>query len=248
MFRISNSTSRYNLNRYSSSKIKKQKNFFFLFQKQNFLFSQFLGHEYPYAIKMKHLKTSLNNTSFDNDDHSSLQSTSTLYSHHHSSTTSLNNISINSHDFELRKRDTDNQNKKHRFFHKRKPKDNYTKPPIQQQQQQQSNDDNYSSTPIRTKSSYQFFGQTLDELIKKSNNQLPSVIQQLLEILYFKGPETTGIFRKVANTRSVRESIDKIERNICLQNEDLHPILAAGIFKVSFTSIRKIKTSKKKCQ
>jgi hypothetical protein len=181
---------------------------------------------------MKHLKTS-NNTSFDNDDHS----TSTLHSHHYSSTTSLNNISINSHDFQLRKRDLDNQNKKHRFFHKRKPKDNYSKPLILHQQS--NNDDNQSSTSIRMKSTYQFFGQTLEELIKKSNNQLPSVIQQLLEILYFKGPETTGIFRKVANTRSVRESIDKIERNICLQDDDLHPILAAGIFKVSFILLRK---------
>ena len=53
-----------------------------------------------------------------------------------------------------------------------------------------------------------------------------------MEVLYFKGPETTGIFRKVANARSVKESIDKIERNIALQDDDLHPILAAGIFKV----------------
>ncbi|UJR32084.1 hypothetical protein I4U23_019552 [Adineta vaga] len=178
-----------------------------------------IGHEYPYAIKMKHLKTS-NNISFDGDDHSSLQS------HHNSSTTSLNNISINSHDFELRKRDTDHQSKKHRFFHKRKIKENYSKPPIHQ-----INDDNHSSTPVRRKSTYQFFGHVLDDLVKKSNNQLPAVIQQLLEVLYFKGPETTGIFRKVANTRSVKESIEKIERHILLQNDDLHPILAAGIFK-----------------
>ena len=54
-----------------------------------------------------------------------------------------------------------------------------------------------------------------------------------MEILYQKGPETTGIFRKVANTRSVKESIEKIERNILLHDDDLHPILAAGIFKVS---------------
>jgi hypothetical protein len=173
---------------------------------------------------MKHLKPS-NNTSLDNDDHLSLTS-----SHHHSSTTSLNNISsTKSHDFELRKRDTDHQNKKHRFFHKRKTKENCSKPPIQTQ----INDDNNLSTSMRTKSSCQFFGQNLDELINKSNHQLPGVIQQLLEILYYKGPETTGIFRKVANTRSVKESIDKIERNIPLQEDDLHPILAAGIFKVS---------------
>ncbi|CAF1214120.1 unnamed protein product [Adineta ricciae] len=198
MFRMSNSTSRYNLNRYSYS------------------------HEYPYAIKMKHLKTS-NNTSFDGDDHLSLQS------HHNSSTTSLNNISMHSHDFELRKRDTEHQSKKHRFFHKRKTKENYPKPPIQQ-----TTDEYHPAsvpTTLRRKSTYQFFGQTLDELVKKSHNQLPAIIQQLLEILYFKGPETTGIFRKVANTRSVKECIEKIERQIPLQTDDLHPILVAGIFK-----------------
>ncbi|CAF3276724.1 unnamed protein product [Rotaria sp. Silwood2] len=190
-----------------------------------------IGHEYPYAIKMKHLKTS-NHTSFDSDDHLSLHSTATIYSQHNSSTTSLNNISINSHDFELRKRDIDNQHKKHRFFHKRKTKDHHTKSLIQQQY----NDDYHSSSstttnPLRAKPLNQFFGQTFDELCKKYDNQLPPVIQKLLEVLYFKGPETTGIFRKVANTRSVRDAIDKIERNILLQDEDLHPILAAGIFK-----------------
>lgn len=190
---------------------------------------------------MKYFKSSTNNSSFDNDDHSSIQSTSTLYSHHHSSTTSLNNISMNSHDFQLKKRDLDNQTKKHRFFHKRKTKENSSKPSIQSQQ---SNDDNHSSTPIRSKTSYPFFGQTLDELINKSNNQLPSIIQQLLEILYYKGPETTGIFRKVANTRSVKESIEKIERNIYLHEDDLHPILAAGIFKVSLISTKKKKREK----
>ncbi|CAF3630906.1 unnamed protein product [Rotaria sp. Silwood1] len=191
-----------------------------------------IGHEYPYAIKMKHLKTS-NYTSFDSDDHLSLHSTATVYSQHNSSTTSLNNISINSHDFELRKRDIDNQNKKHRFFHKRKTKDYHTKSLIQQSQQYY--DDYHSSlstiNSLRIKSSNQFFGQTCDELFKKYDNQLPPIIQKLLEILYFKGPETTGIFRKVANTRSVKDTIDKIERNILLQDEDLHPILAAGIFK-----------------
>ena len=136
---------------------------------------------------MKHLKTS-NNTSFDGDDHLSIQSSATTFSNHHSSTTSLNNISINSHDFELRKRDTDHQNKKHRFFHKRKTKDNYTKI----SSQEQLNDDYHSSstaTPIRTKSSYQFFGQTLEELMKKYNNQLPPIIQvhsnKIILIIFF---------------------------------------------------------------
>jgi hypothetical protein len=124
---------------------------------------------------MKHLKTS-NNISLDSDDHLSLQNTATIYSLNNSSTTSLNNISINSHDFELRKRDisnSDNQNKKHRFFHKRKTKDLSSKPPLIQQP---LNDD-LTATPIRTKSYYQFFGQTLEELIKKYNHQLPPVIQ-----------------------------------------------------------------------
>jgi hypothetical protein len=131
---------------------------------------------------MKHLKTSNNNSSFDGDDHVSLQSSATTFSHHHSSTTSLNNICINSHDFELRKRDIDHQHKKHRFFHKRKSKDNYFKTSIQEP----LNDDYHSSstaTPIRTKYSSQFFGQSLDELMKKNNNKLPPIIQVYFQLL-----------------------------------------------------------------
>ena len=41
-----------------------------------------------------------------------------------------------------------------------------------------------------------------------------------------------GIFRKVANARSVKDCIEKIEHNIPLQDDVLHPILAAGVFKV----------------
>lgn len=223
MFRLSNSTSRYNLNLCSSSKK--------INRKCREKFSPFLGHEYPYAIKMKHFKTS-NPSSFETDDHLSVQSSSTLYSHH-SSTTSLNHVTSKSHDFELRKRESDQQTKKHRFFPKRKVKENSAK----LLSQTPSQDEQYSSSAlIRTKSSSHFFGQTLDELISKSNHQLPAAIQQLLEILYYKGPETTGIFRKVANTRAVKESIEKIERNIPLPEDELHPILAAGIFKVDFPS------------
>jgi len=65
----------------------------------------FLGHEYPYSIKMKHLKTAnsslTTNRSFDGDDHLSSQN------HYNGSSTSLNNArTTNYHDFELRKRDT----------------------------------------------------------------------------------------------------------------------------------------------
>lgn len=123
---------------------------------------------------MKHLKTS-NQTSFDGDDRSSLHSTTTMFSNHNTSTTSLNNISLNSHDFELRKRDIEHQHKKHRFFHKRKTKDHHSKTSLQQQQ---SIDDYHSSsaiTPLRSKS--QFFGQNFDDLMKRYNNQIPPVIQ-----------------------------------------------------------------------
>lgn len=70
-----------------------------------FLFFSFTGHEYPYAIKMKHLKNAHsiynNNRSFDGEDHLSYQT------NHTNSSTSLNNVTTtNYHDFELRKRDT----------------------------------------------------------------------------------------------------------------------------------------------
>ncbi|CAF1048160.1 unnamed protein product [Rotaria sp. Silwood1] len=185
------------------------------------------GHEYPYSIKMKHLKSAhtilTNNRSFDGDDHYSYQN------HHTSSSTSLNNVTTtNYHDFELRKRDvlTENQTRKHRFFHKRK-----TKIQTQLTDEYHSSSTPYLSSPNQVKNDLNFFGRTPDELIQRYNHQLPPVIMQLLEVLYLKGPETTGIFRKVANTRSVKDCIDKIERNIPLQDDDLHPILAAGLLK-----------------
>lgn len=235
MFRLSHSTSRYDFNLSSSGRSSSNK----LHRKS----LAYLGHEYPYAIKMKHFKssTSGNGSSFETDDHLSVQSSTTMYPHH-SSTTSLNHITSKSHDFELRKRESDHQTKKYRFFPKRKVKDNGVKllphTPTQDEQHHHHQQQPYSSSALmRSKSSSHFFGQTIDEVMKRSNQQLPAVIQQLLEILYYKGPETTGIFRKVANTRAVRESVEKIERNIPLQEDDLHPILAAGIFKVDFIII-----------
>jgi hypothetical protein len=62
-----------------------------------------LGHEYPYAIKMKHIKASqgvslLTNRSFDADDHSMVYPSQ--------SSASLTSIStMNYHDFELRQRE-----------------------------------------------------------------------------------------------------------------------------------------------
>lgn len=41
-----------------------------------------------------------------------------------------------------------------------------------------------------------------------------------------------GIFRKVANTRSMKEFVERIERNQTLNDDELHPILAACLFKV----------------
>ncbi|CAF4281373.1 unnamed protein product, partial [Adineta steineri] len=177
---------------------------------------------------MKHLKTSnailTNHRSFDGDDDLALST-----NNQHNSTSSLNNVPTpNYHDFELRKRDisTDNQSRKYRFFHKRK-----TKTQQQLTDGYHSSSTPYLSSPNQAKSYSYLFGRSLDELILRHNHQLPPVIMQLFEILYVKGPETTGIFRKVANTRSVKECIDKIENNIALQDDDLHPILAAGIFK-----------------
>ncbi|CAF0734403.1 unnamed protein product [Didymodactylos carnosus] len=187
-----------------------------------------IGHEYPYAIKMKHLKS----TSFE-DDYSSHGSNNNLISSNEKSltsssvvtTTSQNNI-LAAHDFELRKRDmTDGQTKKHRFFPKRKthPKELYPK--------QQFVDDYVSSSASTPTIKHSLFGQPLEQLVLSNNNELPNIIMHLLELLYNKGPDTTGIFRKVANSRSVKECIDKIERNVPIDDNELHPILAAGLFK-----------------
>lgn len=69
------------------------------------VFSAFsIGHEYPYSIKMKHLKaTSMHNHSFDQIDDQHSQS---LNSIQHQSSSSLNSFNVSqSHDFELRQRD-----------------------------------------------------------------------------------------------------------------------------------------------
>ncbi|CAF1603929.1 unnamed protein product, partial [Didymodactylos carnosus] len=80
-------------------------------------------HEYPSAIKLKHLKS----TSFE-DDYSSHAHNDKLVSNNEkslinsstSTTMSQSNILL-AHNFELRKRDMiDSQTKKHRFFPKRK--------------------------------------------------------------------------------------------------------------------------------
>lgn len=78
-------------------------------------------------------------------------------------------------------------------------------------------------------------------MVKRNRNSISSSLhlmtffpfQQLLNILYVKGPETTGIFRRVANTRSVKDCVEKIERNQPLNDDELHPILAACLFKVN---------------
>ena len=129
---------------------------------------------------MKHLKAT-QNLSFDGGDEHSSPNAAISNSHHNHSSASLNTISIHSHDFELKKRDTvnvDNQSRRIRFFPKRKTKDHHqhaAKPPLHSQ----FYDDSHSSataTPVRRKSTPQFFGQPLDELVKRHNNQLPPVI------------------------------------------------------------------------
>ncbi|CAF0745584.1 unnamed protein product [Adineta ricciae] len=186
-----------------------------------------IGHEHPYAIKMKHIKTTNhglpNQRSFEGEEFL------THPTNQHSSTSSLNNVSTtNYHDFELRKRDmlTDNPSRKYRFFHKRKAKTQQTLT-----DGYHSSSTPYLSSPNQANTRYFFFGRPLDELISRYDHQLPPIIMQLFGILFSKGPDTIGIFRKVANTRSVKECIDKIERNVSIHDDELHPILAAGVFK-----------------
>lgn len=127
---------------------------------------------------MKNIKP-VANTTAESDEHPAH-----TYSHPlHNSTASLTNISMTSHDFELKKRDLfnfDHQSKRLRFFHKRKTKDQLMKLPVQANS---FNDESHSSattTPLRSKSTSQFFGQTLDQLMKNNDQQLPSVIQVMI--------------------------------------------------------------------
>lgn len=143
--------------------------------------SYYLGHEYPYAIKMKQIKAT-NHLTCDSEEHLA-NNNNPFYSspRHHHSTASLNTISNHSHDFELRKRDllnAEHSSKKLRFFHKRKTKDFLMKLPLQPPLYDDPFGSSSSSTAFnRTKSSMQFFGLTLDELMKRYNDQLPPVIQ-----------------------------------------------------------------------
>ena len=137
---------------------------------------------------MKHLKPNTPSSIDHNDRHVNNSSPSTT----HHSTASLNHISMNSHDFELRKRDflsNDHLSKKLRFFHKRKTKDLLLKSPVQPS----FNDDSHCSS-IRSKGHSQFFGQSLEELIKRYEQQLPPVIQVMSFLFSKSSMETTFSF------------------------------------------------------
>ena len=127
-----------------------------------------LGHEHPYMIKKKDSSNNVQLTVHSDDGPLSNSAMSNL---HHSSA-SLNQIPISSHDFELRKRDfssNEHLSKRLRFFHRRRPKDVLLKSPLQPA--------SYNDETQSSKSHRQFFGETLDDLIKRYDQQLPPVIQ-----------------------------------------------------------------------
>lgn len=165
-------------------------------------FAFLIGHEYPYSIKMKHLKaTSMHNHSFDQIDDQHFQS---LNSTQHRSSSSLNSFNVSqSHDFELKQRDfghsagrsklaklnffnefsfslEDHPTKKHRFFHKRR-----TKLPQNLSDETQN---------LKKSSSY-LFGQTLDELLHQHDEQLPPVI--MVKMRLFIREKTSFVHRFV---------------------------------------------------
>lgn len=144
-------------------------------------------------MKMKHLQSNTTLTIDHDDGHLINSSPST----HHSSA-SLNQISMKSHDFELRKRDfasNEHLAKKLRFFHKRKTKDLLLKSPLQAVS---LTDDYFSSRTHRA-----FFGEPLDQLIKRHDDQLPPVIQvkHLLFFFFFQS-ENRRLFSHSAIIRS----------------------------------------------
>jgi hypothetical protein len=65
----------------------------------------------------------------------------------------------------------DNQSKKHRFFHKRKTKIHQPLP-----DDYHSSSTPYLSSPNSTKTHIHFFGQKLDNLIQRYDDQLPPII------------------------------------------------------------------------
>jgi hypothetical protein len=139
-----------------------------------------LGHEYPYAIKMKHLKPTCNVSMDDDSNMASCQSVNMNNHQHHHSMASLSTSSVYTHDFELRKRDLftfDHTSKKLRFFHKRKTKDYLVKSPVQSSLNDESHSSSTNTTPVRTKLGQKFFGQPLDDIMKNYDQQMPPIIQ-----------------------------------------------------------------------
>lgn len=133
---------------------------------------------------MKQIKATTN-LNFESDEHlsSAVNGNKLFYSspRHHHSTASLNTISSNGHDFELRRRDlphADHSNKRLRFFHKRKSKDLAAKlVPQPSSFYEDPLSSSSTTTPTRPKNSSQFFGQSLALLIQRYNQQIPPVLQ-----------------------------------------------------------------------
>ncbi|XP_010169819.1 T-cell activation Rho GTPase-activating protein, partial [Antrostomus carolinensis] len=67
------------------------------------------------------------------------------------------------------------------------------------------------------------FGQPL-EIICGEDDTLPQTVQDVLAILYMKGPSTEGIFRKAANEKArkeLKEDLNKGE-NVDLKSKSVH--------------------------
>ncbi|NWI25039.1 TAGAP protein, partial [Sula dactylatra] len=73
------------------------------------------------------------------------------------------------------------------------------------------------------------FGQPL-ALICGEDDTLPQPIQDLLAILYMKGPSTEGIFRKAANEKARKELKEDLNKggNVDLKSKSMH-LLAVGL-------------------
>ncbi|XP_009865017.1 PREDICTED: T-cell activation Rho GTPase-activating protein, partial [Apaloderma vittatum] len=67
------------------------------------------------------------------------------------------------------------------------------------------------------------FGQPL-AIICGEDDTLPQPIQDLLAILYMKGPSTEGIFRKAANEKARKELKEDLNKgsNVDLKNKSVH--------------------------
>ncbi|NXS47898.1 TAGAP protein, partial [Balaeniceps rex] len=83
------------------------------------------------------------------------------------------------------------------------------------------------------------FGQPL-AIICGEDDTLPQPVQDLLAILYMKGPSTEGIFRKAANEKARKELKEDLNKggNVDLKSKSVH--LLAVVLKVSSSDLQQV--------